>query len=163
MPLPYNVYNSIKNSNYSVMDIKYIQTTKKHRCIRKLALQLATSELFVFEFRPCLSWKDLDNSVKRQFNYCKHRIHGLNYTCATHRKCIDAKELVNEILNWNGINLVLYKGGTIEKDLCAELNMPCFNLEQLGVPKAETHVPEDEIKFYSRCVKRLLFPNYQEQ
>ena len=49
----------------------------------------------------------------------------------------------------SGIELILYKGGTIEGDLCQALNIPPWNIENLeGLKKAHSHNPREEVDYY---------------
>ena len=62
--------------------------------------------------------------------------------------CNRAKEVIKYFLNMNTIELVGFKGGTVEKDFCNAINIPAYNIEELGVEKADNHDPEQEVDFY---------------
>ena len=62
----------MKEKNWALMDIEYIQTLKNHRCIRKLYILakdgFTEKEL---EFYPCIRYSQMKKRNKRAFNYCK--------------------------------------------------------------------------------------------
>ena len=51
--------------------------------------------------------------------------------------------------------MILYKGGTIEKNLCHALGMTSFNIENFkGLEKAYSHEPSEEVyNYYNQLVK----------
>ena len=53
--------------------------------------------------------------------------------------------------------IVYYKGGLLEKDLCDQINIPAYNLENIGVRKADCHRdPLKEVIFYEKELYRIL-------
>ena len=66
--------------------------------------------------------------------------------------------LLNEFIVDNGIELILFKGGTIEKDLCTALDMPSLNIENFeGLKKANSHDPRTEvICYFHQIVKNVI-------
>ena len=57
----------------------------------------------------------------------------------------------------NGIELILFKGGTIERDLCAALDIPALNIESFeGLQKANSHDPRKEVSFYYSQIIKVL-------
>ncbi len=46
--------------------------------------------------------------------------------------CVDAIHTVQNILEWNGVQRVLYKGGDVERKLCERLLISSKNIEELG-------------------------------
>ena len=63
---------------------------------------------------------------------------------------------MNKFIVDNDIELVLYKGGTIEKDLCRELDVDCMNIECFeGIEKASSHDPREEVNFYYNQLIRI--------
>ena len=132
----------------ALLDIEYVQANKSHQCIRKLAILLEDGEtFFVREFRPCMPWRSLELKYKKSFDYCRRNIHHLEYNprCAA-SNCADAIDTVRDILEWNNVSRVLYKGGNIERKLCQQLGMPSKNIEDYGAPKATSHDPLGELK-----------------
>ena len=61
----------MKEKNWALMDIEYIQTLKNHRCIRKLYILakdgFREKEL---EFYPCIQYRHMKRHNKGAFNYC---------------------------------------------------------------------------------------------
>ena len=54
----------------------------------------------------------------------------------------------------NDIELVFYKGGEIEKNLCEELDIESFNIEKFNLEKAYSHDPYVEINcYYSQLIE----------
>ena len=68
-------------------------------------------------------------------------IHGLRLLEKTNKKCRTREWIMNYLNGLNnidGLNCVFgYKGGSIEKTLCIELNIPAINLEHFGALKYE--------------------------
>ena len=66
--------------------------------------------------------------------FCRaHHIHKLSYyleKCAS--LCSTAMDKVDKFIVNNGIDLALYKGGSIEKHMCEELCILPLDIEQLG-------------------------------
>ena len=102
------------------------------------------------EFYPCKRYRDLMLKYRRSFQFCRLHIHKLNYTpWGISAPCIQAVPKLNEFIVDNGIKLILYKGGTIEKHLCMELDVDCMNIECFeGIEKTFSHDPREEVNFY---------------
>ena len=50
---------------------------------------------------------------------------------------------------YNDIELVLYKGGIIERELCIDLHIPSLNLECIpSLKKVKSHNPRLEVNGY---------------
>ena len=127
----------------ALLDIEYVQANKNHQCIRKLAILLEDGEtFFVREFRPCMPWRSLELKYRKSFEYCRRKVHNLEYNplCAA-SNCADAIDTVRDILEWNDVRRVLYKGGDIKRKLCQQLGIPSKNIEDYGAPKATSHDP----------------------
>ena len=147
-----------KEKNWAIMDIEYIRTSKSHRCVRKLYILgkdgYTDLELDVY---PCVRYKDLEKWYQRTFRFCRNHIHKLEYdpihkyapTCKT----VLAK--INAFIVYNSIDLILYKGGTIEKELCSKLCIPCYNIERFPeLEKVQSHDPQTEVNgYYNQLVK----------
>ena len=57
--------------------------------------------------------------------------------------------MLNEFVVRNGITMILFKGGIIERDMCREMSIESMNIELLGkVKKACSHDPRKEVNFY---------------
>ena len=48
----------------------------------------------------------------------------------------------------NDIDFVFYKGGEIEKNLCKELHIQSFNIENYGLERVYSHDPYVEMNCY---------------
>ncbi len=85
--------------------------------------------------------------VQKSFNYCRRKIHHLEYyRLYAAWNCADAINTVRDILEWNNIRRVLYKGGDIERKLCERLAVSSQNIEEFGARKASSHDPLDELR-----------------
>ena len=147
----------MEEKNFAIMDIEYIQTSETHRCIRKLNI-LGKDGFTVreLEFYPCKRYAELEKFHQRSFRFCQNQIHKLEYNPVRYAPpCTAVLAKVNEFIVYNSIDFILYKGGTIERDLCSELRIPSYNMECL--PELETvhsHDPKTEVNlYYNQLVK----------
>ena len=98
------------------------------------------------EFVPCKKFDTLENKYKNSFRYCYQKIHHLSYyPTNTKLKCCDVLSKVNDFLESVNACIVLYKGGCLEKRICEQLGIECYNIEYLGAPKVNSHSPKVEI------------------
>ena len=141
----------LREKSWALLDIEFIQSTRNHKCYRKL--YIISEDGFTdleLEFFPCSTFKDLDRRYKKSFRFCRAHIHKLSYypeKCAS--PCSHAVDKVDKFIVDNGIDLVLYKGGCIEKHMCEELCIPSLNIEQLGeFEKPYSHDPRVEVNTY---------------
>ena len=145
--------------NWALMDIEYISTSMTHRCVRKLYIlaKNGKDELEV-EFFPCAQYKELEWKYQRSFQYCKRHIHRLTYNPKQYSPiCSTVLDKINEFIVYNDIELVLYKGGTIEKDLCSELDIPSLNIEIFeDLEKVQSHDPRFEVNCYYDQIVNML-------
>ena len=141
----------MREKNWALLDVEYIQITRDHRCIRKLYLLakdgFTESEL---EFHPCIRYKNLDKYHRRSFHYCKTNIHKLSYYPKCYASpCHTALEKIGRFVDENDIDIILYKGGEIEKDLCSDLGIQSYNIERInGLEKVYSHDPRTEVNCY---------------
>ena len=101
-------------------------------------------------------WFTLSEKDKRIVNYVRNRMTGLTFKPAPvewERGCIGSQEsVVKDILSlWERFKtpkqcVVAYKGGTVEKELLVQSQIPYVNLEDFGCPKVE-HLPEYYFSF----------------
>ena len=141
----------LREKNWALLDIEYIQSTRIHKCYRKL--YILSNDGFTdleLDFFPCRTFEDLDRKYRKSFCFCRAHIHKLPYypeKCAS--PCSTAEDKVEQFIVDNGIDLVLYKGGYIEKHMCDELCIPSLNIEQLGeFERAYSHDPRVEVNTY---------------
>ena len=68
----------------------------------------------------------------------------------THHHVLSTAALkIRKFIEDNGIDLILYKGGCIEKQICKELGISSFNIEKLGkFEKPYSHGPYAEVNTY---------------
>ena len=137
-----------KNSHVALMDVEYIQTSQDHMCSRKIAILLADGKTsFIREYTPCTPYKYLDVKWQRTHHYCSRKIHHLGYYPKDGSfSCKESIQMIKDILEWNGVERVLYKGGDIERKICNQIGISSLNIEQFGAPKATSHDPLEELK-----------------
>ena len=150
----------LTSCNFAIMDIESIQSTKEHKCIRKISILVKDGYTNITrEFIPCLRFRQLDIKYKKAFLYCRKHIHKLpyepNYQLNNILPCRCAAKVVNKFLHDSKVTVVVYKGGSIEREFCADMDIPAYNLEHLGVGKAVTHIPEQEVRFFFNELIRL--------
>ena len=137
----------LQQYNFALIDCEGIQATKTHCCVRKVYM-LAKDGMTDAEivFVPCKQFKDLEKKYQRSFRYCYRNIHNLPYSPIDRKlKCCDAASGVKRFLETVNASVVLYKGGCLEKNICDQLGVECWNIELLGAPKLNTHSPKEEI------------------
>ena len=150
----------LKEMNWAIMDVEYIQTSKTHKCVRKLYI-LAKDGFtdLEIEFYPCIKYADLEEKYQRSFRFCKSRVHRLEYN-PQHKyapACSTVLAKLNTFIVYNGIDFILYKGGTIERELCHELCIPSFNIEQFSqFEKIQSHDPDIEVNHYYNRLMNLI-------
>ena len=145
---------------WALLDVEYIQTTIDHRCIRKLYILAENGYIDLeLDFFPCKRYEEIDWKYQRSFSYCQKHIHKLGYNPKKKNSpnCLQVLPLLNEFIVDNGIELILFKGGTIEKDLCTALDMPSLNIENFeGLQKANSHNPRTEVICYFHQIVKIL-------
>ena len=150
---------TLLKKRWAFLDIEFIQTSPTHQCIRKVYILrdngLADMEM---EFCPCVKFKDLEKRYQRAFNFCQKRIHKLGYEPELFApECSTAKNKINEFIFDNGIELILYKGGTIERDLCeGELFIPSLDIECFPIEKTQSHDPRTVVEHYHSRITKML-------
>ena len=161
----------LKNVKYCILDIEAISLHSRkgrqygpppgafshvHNCTRKMAVQLWNEKTYMEEFHPCLTMNDLSVNEKKSYYWCKRKIHHLDYN-PYHgaRECMDAPNAIMKMIRENEIQIILYKGGVIEKDMAYLIGVECVNLEDFGIAKAPDHNPLNEVAFYHRELKKL--------
>ena len=92
------------------------------------------------------SFIHVDNmKYQRSFRYCKLTYNPKKFTSLC------------SFVVYNDITLILYKGGTIEKDLCKKLDIDCLNIECFPeLQKASSHDPCQEVQCYYHQLKKIL-------
>ena len=101
----------IKDKNWALLDIEYIQCTRTHKCVRKLYMLAKDGYMDLqMEFFPCEPLHKLDKRYQRAFYYCQREIHKLSYCPpAPSPPCLDAVKELNNFIVDNHIELVFYK------------------------------------------------------
>ncbi len=162
----------LTSCNFAIMDIEGIQSTKEHKCIRKISILVKDGYTNITrEFIPCLRFRQLEIKYKKAFLYCRKHIHklpyepkyqlnnilkfGQKYQFNNILPCCYAVKVVKKFLHDSKVTVVVYKGGSIEREFCADMDIPAYNLEQLGVGKAFNHDPEQEVRFFFNELIRL--------
>ena len=141
----------LSEKNRALMDIEYIRISKTHRCIRKLYI-LADNGYTDMEldFYPCVRYKNLETKYQRSFRFCQNHIHKLTYNPKQYSAvCAAVLSNLNEFIVHNNIATILYKGGTIEKEICEKLSIPSINIECFPeLEKVHSHDPRTEVNCY---------------
>ena len=149
----------IKDKNFALFDVEYIQSSKIHKCIRKLYILAKDGYTDMeLEFKPCKSLYELPKFYQRSFQFCENYIHKLPYYPSDRyaARCSKVLEKINAFIVYNSIECILYKGGTIEAELCQKLCIPSYNLENLSyLEKVESHDPQTEVTGYYRQLVNL--------
>ena len=142
----------IKTKNWAILDIEYIQCTRTHKCVRKLYMLAKDGYMnLLLEFFPCQPLWRLNKKYQRTFRYCQREIHKLPYYPPTpSQPCWTVVKELNNFIVDNDIELVFYKGGEIEKNLCKELDIQSFNIENFNLEKVYSHDPYVEVNYYYR-------------
>ena len=138
--------------NWALLDIEYIQCTRTHRCIRKLYILAKDGYTDLqLEFFPCEPLHKLEKRYQKAFQYCQREIHKLPYCPeGPSSPCSIAVEKLDNFIVNNEIELVFYKGGQIEKEVCDELDIDSFNIEHFEnkLEKVYSHDPYVEVNCY---------------
>ena len=149
---------SLGKANFAVIDFEGIQISKEHCCIRSMSILSRDGQAQQnTEFIPCINLADLDDKYKKTYYYCKKKIHHLSYfprNCTI--QCKDVYQLVWNFATDNNIELFVYKGGCMEKRICDAIGIDCFNIERLGAPKVDSHVPREEVQFHCKWLNNLI-------
>ena len=126
-----DVIELVKENNWMLMDLESIRTSPTHRCIRKIYLLAKNGSVELeLEFHPCIQFKDLESRYKRSFLFCQRKIHRLSFCPDGYSPlCGNALAEIKNFIVCNGIQLVLYSGGTIKKELCNKLCITSINIE----------------------------------
>ena len=121
-----------------VLTCDSIQVAQNHICIRKMNICVLggghlADQTFKFEFAPCRQYDDIEERYQDSFDYAKTYLHGLSYNPSNDFlmfNCPDAVDKMNEIMGWNFRDIILYKGGKVERQLAYDLGLYCCDLEQ---------------------------------
>ena len=147
----------LMGKHWALLDVEFIRISPTHRCIRKLYILADNGYTDMeLEFYPCKRYTELQRRYRKSFQYCKRHIHKLNYNPKKYSpECLHLLPILNEFIVDGGIELILYKGGTIERYLSKALNIPSLNIECFEeLEKAYSHDPRIEVDcYYSQIVE----------
>ena len=150
---------SLLVKRWALLDVEFIRVSATHRCIRKLYILADNGRKDLeLEFYPCKQYKELERKYQKAFCFCRAHIHQLSYNPKNYSpNCRQVLTLLKKFIVSNNIELVLYKGGTIEKDLLNEIDIASMNIEHLnGIQKIHSHDPCTEVNaYYSQIVEML--------
>ena len=135
---------------YAIMDIEGIQISKEHICVRQMYILCQNGISYFQDFVACNSYNELDLKYQGSFNYCKKYVHHLEYNprfIFSPDTCQSAQNKLEEFIQANNISIIFYKGGTIEKGLCASVGIHSYDIGDI-VPKAFIHNPICEVHSY---------------
>ena len=143
---------------WALLDVEFIRISATHRCICKLYILCDNGFVDMeLEFFPCMRYKDLQLKYQRCFQYCKRYIHKLNYKPRYFSpECLKVLSILNEFIVYNDIDLILYKGGTIERDLSKALDISSLNIECFELEKVQSHDPYVEVNSYFSQIVEML-------
>ena len=142
----------VKTKNWALLDVEFIQCTRTHKCIRKLYMLAKDGYMdLLLEFFPCEPLHKLDKKYQRAFHYCQRKIHKLPYCPSPPSPpCWTAVKELNNFIVDNDIDMICYKGGDVEKNLCEELDIQSFDIENYNLEREYSHDPYVEMNFYYR-------------
>lgn len=112
---------------------------------------------------------------KKDWSTCKYQsrfVHGLSIYPLYKEPCLDYNQLkyyisgIYSILKTKNRNVLAYKGGSIERDLLNELNIPSFNIELLGCPKynpLQAKICKYHVKTDRQAINKIHCPIYEIQ
>ena len=149
----------LMEKHWALLDVEFIRISPTHRCIRKLYILADNGYTEMeLEFYPCKRYTELRRKYQKSFQYCKLHIHNLTYNPKKYSaECLQILSILNKFIVDSGIELILYKGGTIERDLSKALNIPSLNIECFEeLEKAYSHDPRIEVDcYYSQIIEML--------
>ena len=148
----HNLAELMITQNFVILDIEYIQSSKHHKCIRKIHMLAKNGFIkLTEEFYPCKKFNELEAKYQRAFLYCKKNIHGLSYyppRQSPHCQCVE--KVLKDFIALHNFKFILYKDRNVEKDICDIMNIPAYNIEIFDIDKADSHNPEQEVNSYFR-------------
>ncbi len=90
---------------------------------------------------------DIKEKWQQAYKFCYYKIHHLKYLpTGAALKCAESPPIIKDILEWNGVGVVYYKGGHVERDFCREIGISSRNIEEFGAPRATSHDPLEELQ-----------------
>ena len=122
----------------AIIDMDGFFVNKKffYRELGVLKVGNAAAESFFFDFS--LRWGELSPRDQKACCYVQKYIHKLPFRVPTGVDALSTfPKLISE-LRQNSNSVIAYKGGHIERDLLAGLNIPAINLEDFGCPKLKS-------------------------
>ena len=63
--------------------------------------------------------------------------------------------VIRRMITDYGIEILIFKGGNVERDFAIELGIRSKNLEDFGVKKVYSHEPLEEIRDHLRQLKEI--------
>ena len=144
-----SVIHYVRARNVAVLDCESIQTSAQHQCIRNLFILCKDGVTCKYkDFYACKRYRELETKYQRAFRYCQRRVHHLQYEPrkSDSPSCAHATYFLQNFIRENRIDLVLYKGGIVEKRLCNDAGVSALNIETLGAPKVKSHDPRIEVR-----------------
>ena len=119
---------------YTVIDIESISLDKNrphwkgrfskiHNCQRNVAVECYDSSSRIFEFCPCIEWKELTwRREQKSFEYCQRNIHGLSYyPFFSSGLCLESATIIQRILGKQS-----YRFGSLQRWNSWENYMRCY-------------------------------------
>ena len=151
---------TVLKTNWIILDMEMIRTSKKHCCVRKVyALHKDGYRHLQAEFVPCVAFADLSSEDKNSYKYCYKKVHGLPYYPARYTRsapCLKAKHVLQSFIADTCSEVILYKGGIFEKRISADIGVESFNIERLGIQKVNSHDPKEEVHLHYGTLKWMI-------
>jgi hypothetical protein len=116
-----------------------------------------------FHFKTPLCYEKLNKKDKIQVKFLQEHIHGLSLTDENAMDANMVDIIVKKFYDAYCVNensILAYKGGSFERTLLSRLNIPSFNLELFGCPKAIEIF--DEMPWLECCGQHSLLKNNKD-
>ena len=100
----------------------------------------------------------MQKKYRKSFDFYKKNIHRLTYN-PKNQSLPQSKALeeINNFMIYNDIDMIIYKGGNIERDTCIKLCIPSRDIESFqGLEKANSHDPAFEVNFHYDQIINLI-------
>ena len=152
------IARNLLRKKFCIIDVEYISLDKSrldllkgprsniHMCWRQVGYVTYSGVRGLVDIAPCLHFNELSGSEKRSFFYCKKNIHHLQYRPKNpnYFGCVHVKKALKDFLERHEIEILLYKGGSVEFEYSNKVCLASFNLENIGIPKI--------VKFPTLCI-----------
>ena len=93
---------------------------------------------------------------RKTFKYYQRNINNISLAPTNNgsRQCCQANKILKDIMDWNHRSVVIYKGGHIEREMCEEFNIKCFNVEDGGMQKFNSYRYQNQNKCHMQLFNK---------